>query len=415
MKILLVNWTLYPSGGDWTYVETLWKFYESRGHEIIPFSMEDERNIPTPYSRYFVSKIDYKTLNHNKSPLNAIKAVKNSVYSYQAKKNIKQLLADHKIDIVHLNNIHHYLSPASIIPEIKKYNIPILWTLHDYVILCPNTTFISKDKVCESCKGGAYYHCILKKCKKGSVTASAVAALESYTNKWINPYRYVDYFLCPSHFIANKFIEFGYDENKIVRLYNPFDISSIENKVAPIVPQRKYIVYVGNILRVKGVFTLVKAVSSINIDLYIIGDGESMPELRDFTKQNAINNVYFLGKQKKAEVLGYVEKAQFVVVPSEWYENLPYSLVEALLLSKPVIGARIGGIPELVIDNKTGVLFEPGNEQDLRNKIEHLLSLSYQELEAIGKQAYGHAMKIVNFGAFEECLKNVVASVGCSL
>ncbi|HVZ97932.1 MAG TPA: glycosyltransferase [Chitinophagaceae bacterium] len=415
MKILLVNWTLYPSGGDWTYVETLWKFYESRGHEVIPFSMEDERNIATPYSKYFISKIDYKTLNKNKSPLNAIKAVKNSVYSYQARKNIKKLLAEHKIDAVHLNNIHHYLSPASIIPEIKKYNIPIIWTLHDYVILCPNTTFISKDKVCEKCKGGTYYHCILKKCKKNSAMASTVAALESYTNKWVDPYKYVDYFLCPSHFIANKFIEFGYDERKMVRMYNPFDISQIETSAGSGAPGKKYIIYVGNILRVKGVFTLAEAVKSLDIDLYIVGDGEFMPQLQDFTKQNAISNVYFLGKQNKYQLFDYVRKAQFVVVPSEWYENLPYSAVEALLLSKPVIGAKIGGIPELVIDNKTGYLFEPGNVTDLKNKIIQMLSLTDEELSSMGRAANLHAKKMVDATTFEEGMKNVFASIGREL
>ncbi|MBS1916847.1 MAG: glycosyltransferase [Bacteroidetes bacterium] len=414
-RILIANWTWYPSGGDWTYVDTLCKFYESKGHEVIPFSMHDERNFETPYSKYFVSKIDYKQLNKNKSSLNGLKAVKNSLYSYEAKNNIKKLLTENKVDLVHLNNIHHYLTPGSIIPEIKKYNIPILWTLHDYVILCPNTTFISKDKVCENCKGGKYYHCITQKCKKGSTMASIVASMESYTNKWLNPYKYVDYFLCPSHFIANKFIEFGFDEKRIVKLYNPFDVASIKMNGATINPEKKYIVYVGNILKVKGVFTLVKAVRDLNIDLYIIGDGESMQELQALTKQNTINNVYFLGKKNKQEVLAYVKKSQFVIVPSEWYENLPYSLVEALLLSKPVIGAKIGGIPELVLDNKTGYLFEPGNETDLKNKISRMLALPQEELDTMGKEANRHANNIVDFKNFEAKLTDVFKSVGCSL
>ncbi|MES1181502.1 MAG: glycosyltransferase, partial [Flavobacterium sp.] len=310
---------------------------------------------------------------------------------------------------------HHYLTPGSIIPEIKKYNIPILWTLHDYVILCPNTTFISNNTVCENCKGGKYYHCITQKCKKGSMMASVVASMESYTNKWLDPYKYVDYFLCPSHFIAHKFIEFGFDERRIVKLYNPFDVSSIENAAGTTNPEKKYIVYVGNILKVKGVFTLVKAVRGLDIDLYVIGDGESMQELQTLTKQNAINNVYFLGKKNKQDVLSYVKGSQFVIVPSEWYENLPYSLVEALLLSKPVVGAKIGGIPELVLDDKTGYLFEPGNETDLKNKIERMLLLPQEELDAMGKQANRHAHDIVDFKTFEAKLTDVFQSVGCSL
>ncbi len=137
LNILIVNWTWFPSGGDWTYIENLCKFYESLGHTAIPFSMTNEKNLPNPFSEYFISNIDYRELNKNKTLLSGLKAVKNSIYSTQAKSNLKILLDRHHIDLVHLNNIHHYLTPASIIPEIKKKNIPIIWTLHDYVILCP--------------------------------------------------------------------------------------------------------------------------------------------------------------------------------------------------------------------------------------------------------------------------------------
>lgn len=413
-KILIANWTWYPSGGDWTYVDNLCKFYESLGHEVIPFSMQDDRNFDTPYSKYFVTKIDYKDLNKNKSPLNAIRAVKNSLYSVEAKKKIKQLLNDHKIDIVHINNIHHYLSPASIIPAIKKKNIPIVWTLHDYSILCPNTTFISKDKVCENCKGGKYYRCVIQKCKKGSTMASMVAAMESYTNKWLNPYKHVNYFLCPSQFIADKFVDFGFDREKIISLYNLFDLTAIE-ETKPEPTDKKYIVYVGNILKVKGIFTLAEAMQGINTELYIIGDGESMPELRELVSSKGITNIKFLGKKPKNEVLSYVRNAQFVVVPSEWYENLPYSLVEALLLSKPVLGAKIGGIPELVIDGQTGYLYQSGNLDDLRKRLTEMLALPQAELDRMGQAAYHHARDIVNYKSFETALRRVFDKVGYTL
>src|SRR5262249_15741362 len=154
----------------------------------IPFSMENERNFPSPYSEFFIKNINYRELNKNKTLFSGLKAVKNSIYSTEAKSKLRLLLEKKHIDIVHLNNIHHYLTPASIIPEIKKKKIPIIWTLHDYVILCPNTTFISQEKVCEKCKGGKYYQCIINKCKKQSLSASFVAALESYANDSSNPY-----------------------------------------------------------------------------------------------------------------------------------------------------------------------------------------------------------------------------------
>ncbi len=414
-KILIVNWTWYPSGGDWTYIDNICRFYESRGHEVIPFSMKDDRNFNTPFARYFVSNIDYKNLNRNKNPISAVKVFRNSLYSTEAKRNIRLLLAENKIDIVHLNNIHHYLTPGSIIPEIKKHNIPILWTLHDYSILCPNTTFISNNRVCERCKGERYYNCITHICKKGSFFASSVAAMESYVNKWLDPYKYVDCFLCPSSFIADKFIQFGYDEKKIIALYNPFDVSTLGGILPQKNTKRKYIVYVGNILKVKGVFTLVEAVKELNTDLYVIGDGEALPELKDFVEKNNITNVFFLGRKPKQEALSYVKGAEFMVVPSEWYENLPYSLVEALLLAKPVLGARIGGIPELVIDGKTGYLFEPGNKKEIIAKLGYMLSLSEDQLTLLGRNACKHAGEITNYRRFEENLSKVFTDLKVSL
>src|SRR5205085_10585418 len=133
-------------------------------------------------------------------------------------------------------------------------------------------------------------------------------------------YKYVDYFLCPSQFIADKFMEFGYDKRKLVKLYNPFDINSLEDITLEKREEKKYIVYVGNILKVKGVFTLAAAVKGMDIDLYFIGDGEAMTELKQFVNSNEITNIIFLGKKKKEDTLRYVKGAEFVVVPSEWYE-----------------------------------------------------------------------------------------------
>lgn len=415
-KILIANWTWYPSGGDWTYIESLISFYESRGHEVIPFSMHNDKNFPTPYSKYFIGGVDYKELNKNKSLVKGVQAVKKTLYSTEAKRNIKRLLDEHKVDIVHLNNVHHYLTPASIIPEIKKRNIPIIWTLHDCVILCPNTTFVSKGQVCEKCKVGKFYNCVTNKCKKNSFSASVVAAMESYTNNLLNPYKHVDYFVCPSNFIKNKFESFGFNENKLRQVYNLFDIPSVKVKdiEAPYQSDRKYIVYVGNVLKVKGIFTLVKALQGLDVDLYVIGDGEHYAELKEFIAANNITNIILLGRKNKDEVFYYTSKSLFIVLPTEMYENLPYSLVESYLLSKPALGARIGGIPELVLHGKTGYLFEPGNVEDLRSKLEVMLGDENKLLE-MGQAGKDHITSLVNYDAFGEKLGGIFQSLNVKL
>jgi glycosyltransferase involved in cell wall biosynthesis len=416
LNILIANWTWYPSGGDWTYIENLCKFYESYGHTVIPFSMENERNFSSPYTEYFIKNINYRELNKNKTLFSGLKAVKNSIYSTEAKSKLRLLLEKYHIDIVHLNNIHHYLTPASIIPEIKKKKIPIIWTLHDYVILCPNTTFISNEKVCEKCKGGKYYQCIVNKCKKQSLSASFVAALESYANDSSNPYQYVDYFICPSEFIRKKFEAFGFDNRKLRQVYNLFDTESISGQyeVPSNKSERPYIIYVGNILKVKGIFTLVKAVAGLELDLKVIGSGEHFDELKQLVDSNHMKNVELLGKKPKEEVFRFVQHALFVVVPSEWYENLPYSLVEALLLAKPVLGADIGGIPELVIDDVTGQLFQPANTADLRLKIQMMIS-DKDKLIQMGKDAKEHALSLVNYDTFARNLSPIFESLQLAL
>jgi len=415
LNILIVNWSWYPTGGDWTYIENLVKFYEKQGHKVIPFSMKSEHNYDTPFAKYFISNINYKELNQNKSLSNGIKAVKKTLYSIEAKQNLEKLLQEHEIDIAHVNNIHHYLTPASILPLLKRNLIPIIWTVHDYSILCPNTTFTNKDKICEKCKGGAFYQCIVNNCKKNSWRASTIAAVESYTNSLANPYKYVDYYICPSRFIANKFIEFGFDHSKIRQVYNLFDTSSIIAKPVGTQGKKKNIVYVGNITKVKGVFTLVKAVKDIDVQLTIIGGGEFLDELIEYTKANEYTNVSFLGRRNKTDVFRYLHDATFVVVPSEWYENLPYSIVEALLLAKPVLASRIGGIPELITDGVTGFLFEAGSITDLQNKIIYLLGMNSSELDNVGSNAQRHVNEMVNYNSFYQQMEIIFSSLSLKL
>jgi glycosyltransferase involved in cell wall biosynthesis len=417
LNILIVNWTWFPSGGDWTYIENISKFYQSKGHEVIPFSMHDERNLPSPYSDYFINKINYKELNRKKTALNGLKTLRNTTYSFEAKTKLKMLLDKHPVDVVHLNNIHHYLTPASIIPEFKKRNIPIIWTLHDYVILCPNTTFTSNDKICEKCKGGKFYKCITNKCKKQSVQASFVAAMEAYTNQILNPYKYVDYFICPSDFILKKFVAFGFNLKKLIQIYNLFDIVSVHDSRTPASvrsDKRPYIVYAGRIEKVKGVFTMARAIADQNADLYILGNGESFDELKKMITDEGWSNIYLLGKLTKEEVFGYIQNASFITVPSEWYENLPYSLIEALLLSKPVLGADIGGIPELVINGFTGFLFKPGDADDMRSKALMMLS-DPDKLKEMGCNARTYITGLVNYDAYGEKLSKVYDSLELAL
>ncbi|WPU95812.1 glycosyltransferase family 4 protein [Mucilaginibacter sabulilitoris] len=393
MNILVVNWTWYPSGGDFTYVENICRLYEQHGHQVIPFSMKDDRNTPTAYDEYFIENIDYKKV--KRSFVSGLQVVMKSIYSFEAQRNLERLLSVVKIDMAHINVIHHYITPT-ILKILKEKNIPIIWTFHEYTPLCPDSTFISQGLVCEKCYGGAFYNCITHTCKKGSVLASAVAALENYVHSYLNYYAYVDHYVCTSVFMYEKFKSFNFCKDKLVQLYHGYDYTEIETARLTPRTEQKYIVFVGRLEKIKGAHTVLKAMlSHPEIQLKIIGDGTQEEELKAFKIQHHLHQVSFLGKKSKQETLQIVNGAEFLVCASEWYEVLGFTVVEAMALSKPVIGSAIGAIPEMVIDNHTGLLFEPGNAEQLAEKIKLLYENEDQILE-MGKNAQLHINQLIN-------------------
>jgi glycosyltransferase involved in cell wall biosynthesis len=410
VNILVVNWAWYPTGGDWTYVENVVNIYRQQGHTVIPFSMKDERNLPTSYTEYFIENIDYKKVNKN-SISDGVKVVMKSIYSHEAMSKLAKLLEDVKIDFAHINVIHHYITPA-ILKILKQKNIPIIWTLHEYTPICPDSIFVSHGEICERCFGGKFYNCITHSCKKGSYLASTVAALENYVHKYLNYYKYVDYYVCPSVFQFEKYKQFGFFNEKLVQLYHGYDYTEIERaKSFPNPNEERYIVFVGRLEKIKGPKTLLKAMqSNPDIKLKIVGSGLQEDELKAFKEDNNLNNVTFLGKKSKQEVLQIVNGAEFLICPSECYEVLGFTVVEAMALNKPVIGAAIGGIPEMVINNYTGLLFEPGNVNQLTECIQSLFA-NKQLIETMGNNAYQHISQLINNEQHFKGLQKLIPSL----
>lgn len=415
-KVLMVSWAWYPSGGDWTYVENVRRLYESQGYQVIPFSTANPKNVQVSGPSYFIDAPDYKELNKNKNLANAWKAVRSSIVSKNALAAIDKVLADHKISIAHLHNIHHYITPA-IISKLKNAGVKILWSLHDYQIICPVNTFISHGKICERCITGKFYNCATHTCKRDSFAASLLASIEAYYYHNRGTYNMVDAYLCPSNFLRNKFLQAGFDATKLFVSNLCYDISLVDNflqqnKSADVAlsnstKNNNYILYVGRLEDVKGIRTLINAMEGTPITLKIAGSGGAEEEFKQLVRQKGLANIEFLGFQDKPSVFGLTMNAKFVVVPSEWYENFPFSVIESFLFSKPVVGSRIGGIPELVLHEQTGLLFEAGNISELRA---NLLKL-WDDEEAIQKwgiNARNHICQIVNFDTHWQKLQSVI-------
>ena len=370
MKILIANTFHYMRGGDSRHAFGLARLLRSEGHEVIPFAMHHPQNVKSEFSRYFVTEIDYQQMLNNLGLIAGIRVFGRSIYSREAKQKIEKLIEETKPDLAHLQNIRYHLTP-SIIFALKKKGIPIIWTLHDYDLLCPNSLFLSNGHICEKCKGFKYYNVVINRCKKGSLSASFMAAIESYAQRVLGVYALVDKFITPSAFLKNKLVEFGFDKTKIINIPNFIEIDTIK----PHYDHKDYFLYFGRISEEKGLKVLIEAVKGIpNGKLLIVGEGPTRKELETYAGLVDSLNIHFLGFKTGNELKRIVEDAMFVVLPSIWYENFPYAILEAFASGKPVIASSIGGIPELIQNGVNGLLFEPGNAEDLREKILFLLT-----------------------------------------
>ena len=366
MKILLINKFLFPKGGDAISTLNTGKLLSDKGHEIIFWGMDHPKNSDYPYKNLFVSYVDYSK---SGGSIGQFHEAINLLYSFEAKNKIEKLLKIKKPDIVHLNNFAHQISP-SILDVFAKYNIPTVMTMRDYKLVCPTYSMLLDGKPCERCKAGKYYWCFFKKCTKGSYLKSLLNTLEMYLHhKILRIYNKIDVIIATSKFLKEKHIEMGL-RNKIV--YLPNFVSTVDH-LPTFQWEEKSIVYFGRLSREKGLFTLLNAVAGLDIQLKIIGDGEIRQDLELKVKSEGLNNVVFMGYKLGENLKQEIKSSIATVLPSEWYEAFGRSIIESYALGKPVVGARIGGIPELVKDGRTGYTFTPGNAVDLRNKIEHLL------------------------------------------
>ena len=383
MKILLVNKYHYVKGGSETNYFGLADLLTKLGHEVIYFSMADINNKPCEQEKYFVSNVDF---NSNISTLQKVKAGFRVLYSFEAKKNISALIEQEHPDIVHINLVHRHIT-LSIVRAIKKYNIPIVFTIHDLNCVCPNHEMLVNGHVCEKCLHGRYSNCIKNKCVKGSTAKSTLAAIEATNYKRMKIYDDIDLYITPSYFYKKKLEESGIIHSEIIHIKNflPTDTVYSDNN-----PDNGYLLYFGRISEEKGVLTLVKAVEKLenNIPLIILGTGPIEDEIKEYIKaHNLGNRIKALGFKSGDELKKYVAEAKCVILPSEWYENGPYTIMEAMSQGKPVIVTNYGGLPEIVEDGKTGFICSPFDSDDLKNSIKKVCSLSDAEYKAMSSCA----------------------------
>jgi glycosyltransferase involved in cell wall biosynthesis len=375
--LLSVNSYHYRRGGaDAVYFDHA-ALMESLGWRNTFFSMHHPNNVRCDSSVYFVDEIQ---LGHDYSLAQKLHKATKVVYSFEAQRRLRALIADRKPDIAHLHNIYHHLSP-SILSVLKLAEIPVVMTAHDLKIACPNNKMLTGGAVCERCKGGRFHHAVLNRCIHGSFAASAVVAAESALHHALGSYRrHVDRIVVPSRFFLAKFEEWGWSRNQFAYIPNFVDAA----RFSPAYDAGDYVAYVGRLAPEKGVFTLIRAAARTGVPVVLAGTGPAEAALQSLAAELKAP-VSFAGFRSGAALHTLMREARALVLPSEWYENAPISILEGFALGKPAIGARIGGIPEMIRAEETGWLFESGNVESLESALREVMACDPRKIADMGK------------------------------
>jgi glycosyltransferase involved in cell wall biosynthesis len=365
MKILLINKFYYQQGGAERYFFALKSLLEAKGHTVIPFAMKDLKNDYSPWSEYFVSKVETLAPRMNWQSLKNIFRI---FYSWEARFKLEKLIKETQPDVAHIHNIYHQISP-SILPVLKKHKIPVVMTVHDYKLICPNYILYTKNSPCVRCQGHRYYNAVRFRCLKNSYVVSLIAALEMSFHKIFKIYeKNVDLFLCPSEFVKNQLIEFGQAPEKIQVI--PLFQNIIDDKSN----LGEYFLYAGRLKREKGVDLLIEAMKSLpKQKLVIAGSGPDELEWQRRVNEQSLGNIQFLGWQDQKELDELYRGCFAVIIPSRVWETFGLSALEALAYGKPVVASATGALPEIIKPGENGLLFERENLIDLKDKVSQIL------------------------------------------
>lgn len=389
MKILMVNKFLYPNGGSETYIFKLGDYLKSQGHEVEYFGMEHEGRIVGNRVNAYTPDMDF----HTASKLTKLTYPLKTIYSSEARKKIHLVLDDFRPDVIHLNNFNYQLTP-SIILEIKKWSkknnrqVKIVFTAHDLQLVCPNHMMINPNtkQQCEKCLGGKFINCTKGKCIHCSTIKSVIGTMEATFWKLKGAYKHIDKMICCSEFMKTKMDTNPLFASKTVTMHNFID--NVEWQASE---KKDYILYFGRYSEEKGIGTLLKVCEQLPDVKFIFAGSGPLEE-----KVNSVSNIENMGFQTGEKLGKIIRQSLLTILPSEVFENCPFTVMESQMYGTPVLGANIGGIPELIEVGKTGELFESSNADDLKNK---LVSL-WNDRDKLA--VYSENCKDIKFDTIEE-------------
>ncbi len=390
MKILHVNKFFDPRRGAEMVLHATIERQRRAGHEVHVFSTRSPQNFPSDDTRYFVERFDYAISEGMRKDM---RKAASFMWNREAKRAIARMLAELRPDVIHLHNIYHHLS-SSILDPIRASRIPCVQTLHDYKLACPNYRMFTEGSPCERCKGGNYLEAVKHQCLTSSFAGNLLASLEMGMTKARQSYeRTVRAFICPSEFIREKMIAWGEPAGKMIVIPNAVDLPE---RVAS--RDGGYFLSVGSLSIEKGLETLLRAAARVpEAKIQIAGIGPEEGRLRSLATTLGLSNVEFLGFVRRADLDVVRSSAAALVHPSISYDNAPLAVLEAMAAGMPVIGSRIGGIPEQIADAETGFLVEPADVGAWAEALSTFCTMPESDRRAMGDAGRARAAELFSW------------------
>jgi glycosyltransferase involved in cell wall biosynthesis len=362
VKVLVANKYFFPNGGSETVMFDERTFLLGSGMEVIDFSMEHPLNLPSPYRRHFVRRREYRT----GGAFTKMRRAVSLVHSREAVRKLRVLIDETRPDLLHCHNVYHQMTP-SIIGAAKARGIPVVLTLHDSKPICPVHTRVRAGELCSLCAAGDFSHVVKNRCADSSILSSATLYAEAVVQKWLGNYEKVDRFLAPSRFMRQAVLN-RFSPEKVALLHNGVDTG----KIQPGERDDGYVLYCGRLAPGKGVETLLQAHHALGCPWPVVIAGAG--PLEDGLRGRFSQNVRFVGHLSGPTLCTTMQNASVVIVPSEWTENCPLSVLEAMAYGKVTIGSKVGGLPELITDGVTGLLFDPNDTDALGRHMQALMA-----------------------------------------
>jgi glycosyltransferase involved in cell wall biosynthesis len=394
MKILLINYRYFLSGGPEKYMFKVIDLLNKNGHKIIPFSIKSNKNEKSEYENFFADPIGGKDQTYfeeyKKDFKTTMQILDRQFYSFLVKKKLIKLIKETKPDVCYLMHQYNKLSP-SVIDVCKKNKVPIVMRLSDFFLVCPSSHLLRDKIICEECKDKSLFRAVKHKCIKNSYIGSTIKVCAMYFHRLFGFYKKVNYIVAPSKFTLSK-INRLIDNKKLINISSFIEITENYN---PSVGD--YVLFVGRIEEEKGVMNAIKAVEGTKNKLILIGKSSTGYDIKvkEYIKKHNITNVEYLGPKYGDELKKYYCGARCLIIPSIWYENIPNVALEAMMYSKPLLVSNIGSLKELVREDYNGYLFEIENIDHIKEKISMIFE-NDKTCRRLGKNAYEYISKEFN-------------------